>query len=180
MVGRRHRRRGDGRPRGRRLPVPNRARRRRGRAFLFGRRTYELFAGYWGARTDMEDPIVGALNTRPKYVASTTLTDPQWADTTVLSGDVAAAIGELKAKPEGELQGHGSGHLTRWLLENDLLDEMNLLIVPVVVGQGTRLFPDVGPDLALDLVESRAFPKGVTLQVYRPAGRPQYATPAAD
>ena len=113
-------------------------------AFLFGRRTYELFAGYWGVRTDLEDPIVGALNTRPKYVASTTLTDPQWADTTVLSGDIAAAIGELKAKPEGELQVHGSGALTRWLLDHDLVDEMNLLIVPVVVGQGTRLFPDSG------------------------------------
>jgi dihydrofolate reductase len=71
---------------------------------------------------------------------------------------------------------HGSGALTRWLLENDLVDEMNLLIVPVVVGQGTRLFPHTGPDMALDLVESRVFPKGTTLQVYRPAGRPQYAT----
>jgi dihydrofolate reductase len=145
-------------------------------AFLFGRWTYELFAGYWGVREDLENPIVGALNTRPKYVASNTLTDPQWADTTVLSGDVAAAIGELKAKPGGELQVHGSGALTRWLLENDLVDEINLLIVPVVVGQGTRLFPDTGRDMALDLVESRAFPKGTTLQVYRPAGRPQYGT----
>jgi len=89
---------------------------------------------------------------------------------------LAAAIGELKAKPAGELQVHGSGALTRWLLENDLVDEMNLLIVPVVVGQGTRLFPDTGPDIALDLVESRAFPKGITLQVYRPTGGPQYAT----
>jgi len=149
-------------------------------AFLFGRRTYELFAGYWGARTDMEDPIVGALNTRPKYVASTTLTDPRWADTTVLSGDVAAAIGELKAKPEGELQVHGSGHLTRWLLENDLVDEMNLLIVPVVVGEGTRLFPATGPDTALELVDAQSTPKGVSIQVYRPAGRPQYATVTAD
>jgi dihydrofolate reductase len=145
-------------------------------AFLFGRRTYELFAGYWGVRSDLEDPIVGALNTRPKYVASNTLSDPQWADTTVLSGDLAAAIRELKAKPEGELQVHGSGALTRWLLENDLVDEMNLLVCPVVVGQGTRLFPDAGPDMAFDLVESRAFPKGITLQVYRPNGRPQYAT----
>ena len=148
-------------------------------AFLFGRRTYELFAGYWGVRKDLEDPIVGALNTRPKYVASTTLTDPQWADTAVLSGDVAVAIGELKAKPGGELQVHGSGDLTRWLLENDLVDEMNLLIIPVVVGQGTRLFPDSGPDIALDLTDSRAFPRGVTLQVYRPNGRPQYAAPTA-
>ncbi|HYY64792.1 MAG TPA: dihydrofolate reductase family protein [Gaiellaceae bacterium] len=145
-------------------------------AFLFGRRTYDLFAGYWGVREDLEDPIVGALNTKPKYVASTTLTDPQWADTTVLSGDLAGAIGELKAKPGGELQVHGSGSLTRWLLEKDLVDEMNLLIVPVVVGQGTRLFPDTGPDIALDLVDSRAAPKGVTIQVYRPSGRPQYAT----
>jgi dihydrofolate reductase len=145
-------------------------------AFLFGRRTYELFAGYWGVRKDLENPIVGALNTRPKYVASNTLTDPQWANTTVLSGDVAAAIRELKAKPGGELQVHGSGTLIRWLLENDLVDEITLLICPVIVGQGTRLFPDTGPDAALELVDSRAFPKGITSQVYRPAGRPQYAT----
>jgi dihydrofolate reductase len=145
-------------------------------AFLFGRRTYELFAGYWGMREDLEDPIVGALNTRPKYVASNTLSDPQWANTTVLSGDVAAAIGELKAKPGGELQVHGSGALTRWLLENELVDEINLLVCPVVVGQGTRLFADAGPDIALDLVDSRAFPEGITLQVYRPSGRPQYAS----
>ncbi len=71
---------------------------------------------------------------------------------------------------------HRSGALIRWLLDNDLVDEMNLLIVPVIVGQGIRLFPDNGPDLALDLVESRADSKGVTVQVYRPAGRPQYAT----
>ena len=81
-----------------------------------------------------------------------------------------------KEFPAGQLQVHGSGALTRWLLQNDLVDEMALLIVPVIVGQGTRLFPDTGPHLALDLVESRAFPKAITLQVYRPAGRPQYAT----
>jgi len=140
-------------------------------AFLFGRRTYELFAGYWGVREDLEDPIVGALNTRPKYVPSTTLTEPQWADTTVLSGDVAAAVGDLKAEPGGELQVHGSGNLTRWLLDNGLVDEMNLLIVPVVVGQGGRLFPDAGPDIALDLVDSRATSSGITIQVYRTTGR---------
>jgi dihydrofolate reductase len=149
-------------------------------AFLFGRRTYEIFAGSWGAITDPDNPIAAALNTRPKYVASTTLTDPQWADTTVLSDDLAAAIGELKAKPAGELQVHGSGRLVRWLLENQLVDELTLLIYPVVVGQGRRLFPDTGPDLALDLVESRSTPKGVTIQVYRPTGRPRYETATPD
>ena len=82
-------------------------------AFLFGRWTFELFAGYWGAMADSEHPIAAALNSRPKYVVSNTLTEPRWADTTVLSGDVAAPIGELKAKPAGELQVHGSGALTR-------------------------------------------------------------------
>jgi dihydrofolate reductase len=151
-------------------------------AFLFGRRTYELFAGYWGAeeraRAAADDPashpIAAALNTKPKYVASTTLADPRWANTTVLSGDLAAAVGALKAGPAGVLQVHGSGTLIRWLLENNLVDEMNLIIVPVVVGQGTRLFPDAGPDIVLDLVESRTDSKGVTTQVYRPAGRPRY------
>jgi dihydrofolate reductase len=150
-------------------------------AFLFGRRTYEIFAGSWGTWTDPGDsPIWTALNTRPKYVASTTPFDPEWANTTVLSGDVAAAIGELKAKAGGELQVHGSGVLVRWLLDNDLVDEINLLTYPVVIGQGTRLFPDTGPDKALELVESRATPKGLTLQVYRPTGRPQYATATVD
>jgi dihydrofolate reductase len=150
-------------------------------AFLFGRRTYEIFAGYWGAMADPgTSPIAGALNTRPKYVASTTLTDPQWADTTVLSGDVAAAVRELKAKPAGELQVHGSGRLVRWLFDNQLVDEIILLTYPVVVGQGTRLFPATGPDTALDLVDSRATPGGVSIQVYRPSGRPQYATATAD
>jgi dihydrofolate reductase len=149
-------------------------------AFLFGRRTYELFAPYWGAAEKAGHPIADALNARPKYVASKTLTNPQWADTTVLAGDLAAAIGELKAKPGGELQVHGSGALIRWLLENELVDEINLLVVPVVLGQGMRLFPEAGPDIALDLVESRADSKGVTIQVYRPTGRPQYAPATAD
>ena len=147
-------------------------------AFLFGRRTYEIFAGSWGTGSwganQGDNPISVALNTMPKYVASTTLTDPQWADTTVLSGDVAAAVGELKAKPGGELQVVGSLSVVRLLLDNDLVDEITLLTYPVVVGQGRRLFPDTGRDTALELVESRATASGVTIQVYRTAGRPQY------
>jgi dihydrofolate reductase len=144
-------------------------------AFLFGRWTYELFAGYWGVNTDPDNAIASAMNTRPKYVVSTTLTDPIWGDTTVLSGDVAAGIGELKAESEGELQVHGSGTLVRWLFDNRLVDEIILVTYPVVLGQGTRLFPDAGPDVALELVESRATSNGVIIQVYRPRGRPEYA-----
>src|SRR3954451_15967594 len=149
-------------------------------AFLFGRRTYEIFAdswgtGSWGANQG-DNPISVALNTKPKYVASSTLTEPEWDDTTVLSDDIAAAVAELKAKPGGELQVHGSGALIRWLMERDLVDEISLFTYPVVVGQGTRLFPDSGRDRALELIESQATPGGVTAQVYRPAGRPEYAT----
>lgn len=144
-------------------------------AFLFGRKTYELFARSWGTIPDMRaHPIGAALNTKPKYVASTTLTNPSWQGATTLAGDVEAAIRKLKATPGGELQVHGSGALIRWLLERDLVDEMTLLTVPVVVGQGTRLFPGKGPDIALELVDSRVDSKGVTVQVFRPNGRPQY------
>src|SRR5256714_12650888 len=126
-------------------------------AFLFGRRTYDLFAGYLGAEERARaaaagpgnHPITDALNTKPKYLVSNTHIEPRWANTTVLSGDVAGAIGELKAKPGGELQVHGSGALIRWLLENDLVDEINLLIVPVVLGQGTRPVPHVRPETQL-------------------------------
>jgi dihydrofolate reductase len=145
-------------------------------AFLFGRLTYEIFAGSWGTWDDPGDsPIWTALNTKPKYVASTTLTDPRWANTTVLSSEVAAAIRELKARPGRELHVPGSGALIRWLLENDLVDEMTLFTFPVVVGKGTRLFPDTGRDMALDLVGSQGILSGVTIHVYRPTGRPQYA-----
>ena len=149
-------------------------------AFLFGRWTYKVFAGSWGTSSwganEGDNPISVALNTKPKYVASTTLTDPQWPDTSILSGDVAAAIGKLKAQPAGELQVHGSGALIRWLLDHHLVDEITLLTYPVVVGQGTRLFPDTGPDTALELLESRPTPGGVIIQVYRPTGHPEYAT----
>ena len=150
-------------------------------AFLFGRKTYEVFAASWGTWDDPGDsPIWTALNTKPKYVASSTLTDPGWANTTVLSGDVTAAVGELRAKPGNELQVHGCGALFRWLFEQDLVDEMNLFTFPVVVGQGTRLFPDSGRDAALELSGSRTTPSGITIGVYRPTGRPKYAAVTLD
>lgn len=150
-------------------------------AFLFGRRTYEIFAGSWGAMPDPStSPIAAALNSRPKYVVSTTLTDPRWAGTSVLTGDVAAAVGDLKAQQDGDLLVPGSGVLVRWLLANHLVDQLDLVTYPVVVGQGTRLFPDSGPDTALELLASRSTPRGITIQSYRPAGRPEYAGSTAD
>lgn len=145
-------------------------------AFLFGRRTYEIFAGSWGAGMDPGNPVGEALNARPKYVVSNTLQDPRWAGTTVLSGDIEAAIGELRAEAGGELQVWGSGTLIRWLLEHRLVDEITLLIYPVVVGQGTRLFPATGADTGLELVDVQSTPRGMTILTYRTTGRPQYET----
>ena len=145
-------------------------------AFLFGRQTYEIFARSWGAVPElMASPIGVALNGRPKYVVSTSLKDPQWKGTSVLTGDVAAAIRKLKAQKDGDLLVPGSGVLVRWLLANGLVDQLDLLIYPVLVGQGTRLFAASGPDVALDLVTSRTTARGITILTYRTAGRPEYA-----
>jgi dihydrofolate reductase len=107
----------------------------------------------------------------PKYVPSTTLKDPTWQNTNVIDGDVEAAIRELKAKPGRELQLHGSGVLLRWLLERDLVDELNLRVYPVIVGDGLRLFPERGQTHNLELVESISGSTGVTIQTFRLAGR---------
>ena len=119
-------------------------------------------------------PIGVALNSRPKYVVSARLTDPQWAGTTILTGDVAAAVRDLKSRQGGDLLVPGSGALLRWLLANELVDQLDLCIYPIVIGQGTRLFPESGPDGALDLVASRTTALGITIQTYRPHGRPEY------
>lgn len=139
-------------------------------ALLLGRRTWEIFEGYW-PHHDAGDPVSHGINVLPKYVPSTTLTDPKWQNTHVIKGDVEAAVRELKAKPGRELQLHGSGELFRWLLERDLIDELNLRIVPVVVGDGIRLFPENGQSHDLNLVDSMTTPGGVTIQTYRLAGR---------
>jgi dihydrofolate reductase len=150
-------------------------------AFLFGRRTYEIFANSWGRFDDPStSAIAAALNGRPKYVVSTSLTDPQWAGTTVVNGDIAAAVGDLKAQQPGTLLVPGSGKLVRWLLAAGLIDQLDLVTYPIIVGQGTRLFSDSGPDMALELISSQRTSGGITIQTYRPVGRPQYQTSTLD
>ena len=144
-------------------------------AFLFGRRTYDIFARSWGTFEDPgASPIAAALNSRPKYVMSNSLTRPRWEGTTVLSGDVETAVRQLKESLGGELVVPGSGMLVRWLLANGLVDELDVVTYPVIVGQGTRLFPDSGPDVAVELLQSRSTPGGITIQTYRPAGAARY------
>jgi dihydrofolate reductase len=145
-------------------------------AFLLGRRTYEIFAASWPNATDPNDAVAKALNTLPKYVASSTLTNPEWANTTVLEGDLASAVRSLKERDGSELQVHGSGKLVQFLLANDLVDRLNLLVFPVIVGAGRRLFPDRGIATGLALEESRSTPSGVAISVYRPSGRPEFGS----
>jgi dihydrofolate reductase len=145
-------------------------------AFLLGRHTYDIFAASWPKATDADDPIASRLNTLPKYVASTTLTAPEWGPTTVLTGDVPPAVAELKQQPGRELQVHGSGGLVRTLHGHDLVDEYRLLVFPVVVGEGRRLFPDRGVATGLTLADSRTTTSGVAIHVYRPTGRPEFGT----
>jgi dihydrofolate reductase len=138
-------------------------------ALLLGRKTWEIWEPYWPHHDD--NPFGHAINALPKYVPSSTLKDPTWQNTHVIGDDVEAAIRELKAEPGSELQVHGSGELLRWLLERDLVDELNLRLYPVVVGDGLRLFPEQGQTHNLELVESSSTPSGVMLLTYRPAGR---------
>jgi dihydrofolate reductase len=143
-------------------------------ALLLGRKTWEIWEPYWPLHDDNE--LGHIINLLPKYVPSTTLKDPTWQGTHVIDGDVEAAVRELKEKPGRELQLHGSGVLLRWLLEHDLVDELNLRIYPVIVGDGLRLFPEHGQTHDLELVESRSLPSGVMIQTYRPNGRAIFAT----
>ena len=123
-------------------------------ALLLGRKTWEIWETYW-PHHDGGDPVSHGINVLPKYVPSTTLKDPTWQNTHVIDGDVEAAVRELKAKPGRDLLLQGSGALLRWLLERDLVDELNLLVYPVVLGDGLRLFPEQGQTHALTLVESQ-------------------------
>jgi dihydrofolate reductase len=143
-------------------------------AMLLGRVTFDIWATYWPLHHG-DDPISHGINVLPKYVPSTTLKDPTWQNTHVIDRDVEAKIRELKAQPGRDLLLQGSGVLLQWLLEHDLVDELRLVIHPVVLGEGFRLFPEKGQSHRLELVSSRASQSGTMLQTYRPAGRATFA-----
>ncbi len=135
-------------------------------SMLLGRRTYESFAGAF-ADAPAEDEAAAQMNRQTRYVVSSTLRDPEWAGTTVLSGDVVAGVRALKEQPGGDLLTVGSTRLVRTMLRAGLVDELSLLVHPVVVGSGERLFEDDGPKVTLETVSTRTLGNGVTKAVYR-------------
>ncbi|MDI3408114.1 dihydrofolate reductase family protein [Streptomyces cavernicola] len=144
-------------------------------ALLFGRRTYENFARDWPAMAGLH-PLADTMNGLPKYVASDHLDEAAWDPTTILSGDVPAHVARLKQQPGGELQVHGSALLAQSLLAAGLVDELRLVIAPVVVGQGRRLFPDGGAPAGLRLDGHRTTPGGLSVHVFQCTGLPEYGT----
>jgi dihydrofolate reductase len=144
-------------------------------AMLLGRTTWDIWEAYW-PHHDGGDPVSHGINVLPKYVPSTTLKDPTWQNTHVIDGDVEAAVREIKAQPGRDLLLQGSGVLLRWLLERDLVDELNLIIYPVVLGAGLRLFPEQGQTHRLELLSSTTTPSGVMIQTYRPNGRATFGS----
>ena len=137
---------------------------------LLGRTTYDMMYTFWSTVTDPDDIVATKLNTLPKHVASRTLRDPLWHNTSVISGDVVAELEQLKAKPGGELQVHGSCGLAHTLHDAGLIDEYRLVIFPVVVGGGKRLFPDGSVPGSLTLVSSTTTSSGAVALTLRPAG----------
>ena len=134
---------------------------------LLGRKTYEGFAAAWPSR---EGPFADKLNNDPKVVVSTTLKDPEWQNTTVISENVADGLRKLRDSTDGTILVAGSGTLFQTLLENDLVDELRLMVFPTILGRGRRVFPDGIDRLNLRLVETRAVgPDGVLVQVYERA-----------
>ncbi|NKI43587.1 dihydrofolate reductase family protein [Streptomyces physcomitrii] len=143
-------------------------------ALLFGRRTYQNFARDWPRMTD--HPFAATMNGLPKYVASDSLGEAGWKPVTILSGDVPARVAEVKRQPGREMQVHGSARLARTLLAAGLVDVLRLVIAPVVVGQGRRLFPDRGVPVGLRPVSGRTTPGGLSVQVFESAGVPEFGT----
>jgi dihydrofolate reductase len=136
---------------------------------LLGRRTYEIFAAYWPT-APADDPFAAVLNSLPKYVASTTLEEPlAWNNSRLIKGDLAGAVAKLKEEPGKDLQVIGSGELVQTLMEHDLVDEYRLMIHPVVLGSGRRLFRDGSARKPLRLVDTTTSSTGVLIATYRPA-----------
>jgi len=135
-------------------------------ALLLGRVTYEGFADAWPSR---EGEFADKFNRMPKYVVSTTLEDPEWTNSTVISGDVPQAVARLRDEIEGEIVVHGSATLVQTLLDNDLVDELRLMVFPVVLGSGKRLFADADDKKSLRLTDSMTVGDGVAILVYQRA-----------
>jgi dihydrofolate reductase len=143
-------------------------------ALLLGRRTYEGFAGAWPSR---DGEFADKFNTMPKYVVSSTLKDPEWNNSTVLSGDVAEEVAKLRQELDGDIVVHGSAQLAQALVEHDLVDELRLMVFPVVLGTGKRLFGETSDKKTLRLVDSKTVGDGIEILTYAPAGatRPEEA-----
>jgi dihydrofolate reductase len=138
-------------------------------ALLLGRRTYEGFAGAW---PKMKGDFADKFNGMPKYVVSSTLQDPDWNNTSVLSGDVVDEVTALRDEVDGDIIVHGSAQLVQTLLEHGLVDELRLMVFPVVLGSGKRLFGETSDKHRLDLTDSKTVGDGVSILVYRPAAVP--------
>jgi len=145
-------------------------------ALLLGRKTYEIFAAHWPKVTDENDPIATKLNSMPKYVASRTLDKVEWNNSTLLKGDAAEAVAELKRQAGGDLQTQGSTDLAQTLIRHDLVDEYRLLVYPVVLGKGKRLFREGNPPAALRLVDTKTSSTGIAMHIYESAGKPTFGS----
>jgi dihydrofolate reductase len=145
-------------------------------ALLLGRRTYEAFAEAWPHITDPDDPFAERMNGLPKYVASNTLTDATWSPSTILRGDIAAQVAELKGRPGRELQLHGSARLAQALLAAGLIDEVCLVVTPTVLGQGRRLFPTDGPAVGMRATHTSTTPGGLAILVLETTTAAEFAT----
>ena len=148
-------------------------------ALLLGRKTYEIFAAHWPQVGD-DDPVAAKLNSIPKHVASRTLDEVTWNNSTLLQGDVAEAVAALKQEPGGEIQVTGSGNLIQTLIRHDLVDEYRLWVFPLVLGEGKRLVADGTIPGALRLVDTTVSSTGVAIHTYERAGDVQYGSFALD
>jgi dihydrofolate reductase len=139
-------------------------------AMLLGRVTYQEFASYWPYQNSAEQPYTDYLNSTPKFVVSTTLEEPlEWQNSVLIKGNVAEEIAKLKQQSGKDIGIVGSGTLVRWLLRNDLLDELSLMVHPIVLGNGQRLFEEGDDQKELELVDSKTFSTGVLYLTYHPA-----------